>query len=179
MSSPARQRPAGRLREDVAAYNTKAGKPIRGPLDSALRTLMLPRLQAVALFRLAQWVHPRSAQLASLIKTFNQTLTGADIATEASIGGGLQLFHPQGVVIGPNCTIGARCVVMSCVVVGTGPGGSPTLGDDVVLGPHSMVLGGLVLADKVFVGAGALVTESVTEGGRVRAVRSEVLPPRA
>jgi hypothetical protein len=28
------------------------------------------------------------------------------------------------------------------------------------------------------VGAGALVTESVAEGGRVRAVRSEVLPPK-
>lgn len=166
----------GRLREDVAAYNTKAGTPIRGPLDATLRTLMLPRLQAVALFRLAQWVHPRSRLLATLIKTLNQTLTGADIATEASVGGGLQLFHPQGVVIGPDCTIGARCVVMSCVVVGTGPGGSPTLGDDVILGPHSMVLGGLALADKVFVGAGALVTRSVPEGGRVRAAKSDITP---
>jgi serine O-acetyltransferase len=177
MSSPARKRPAGKLREDVAAYNTKAGTPIRGPLDAALRTLMLPRLQAVALFRLAQWVHPRSVQLATVIKTVNQALTGADIATEASIGGGLQLFHPQGVVIGPDCRIGARCVVMSCVVVGTGPGGSPILGDDVILGAHSMVLGGLVLADKVSVGAGALVTKSVPEGSKIRAAPVVVTPP--
>jgi serine O-acetyltransferase len=176
MSSPARKRPEGKLREDVAAYNTKAGTPIRGPFDAALRTLMLPRLQAVALFRLAQRVHPRSAQLATLIKTFNQALTGADIATEASIDGGLQLFHPQGVVIGPDCRIGSRCIVMSCVVVGTGPGGSPTLGDDVILGAHSMVLGGLVLEDRVSVGAGALVTTSVPEGGKVRAVAAVVTP---
>lgn len=166
----------GKLREDVAAYNTKAGTPIRGPLDATLRTLMQPRLQAVALFRLAQWVYPRSRQLAFVIKTINQTLTGADIATEARIGGGLQLFHPQGVVIGPDCTIGARCVVMSCVVIGTGPGGSPTLGDDVILGAHAMVLGGMTLGNKVSVGAGALVTKPVPDGGRVRAARSEITP---
>lgn len=176
MGSATSSRLAGALREDVAAYNTKASTPIRGPLDSVLRTVMLPRLQAVALFRLAQWVHPRSAALATVVKALNQALTGADIATEASIGGGLQLFHPQGVVIGPDCRIGARCVIMSCVVVGTGPGGSPTLGDDVILGAHAMVLGGLVLEDKVSVGAGALVTSSVPEGGRVRAVPAVITP---
>ena len=166
-----------RFREDVAAYNTKAGVPIGGRLDAALRIVMLPRLQAVALFRLAQWVRPRSVRAASLIKAVNQALTGADIATEASIGGGLQLFHPQSVVIGPHCVIGARCIVMSCVVIGSGPGGSPTLGNDVRLAAHSMFLRDVVLGDNVSVGAGAVVTTSVRTGGRVRAVASTVTEP--
>lgn len=166
------------FKADLEAYRTGASNAPSGALDQALRVLTLQRLQAVALLRVAQWLLPRSVHLAALVKTFNNALTGCDISHEAQIGPGLQLFHPSGVVIGPDCVIGERCVVMSGVVVGTGPGGSPTIGNDVRLHTHSIVVGGITLGDRVSVGSNALVAVSIEAGGRARAAKAEIQPPR-
>jgi serine O-acetyltransferase len=166
------------FKEDLVAYRKGAGNPPSSNLDQALRVLTLQRLQAVALFRLAQWLLPRSSHAAALVKTLNNALTGCDISHEATIGPGLQLFHPSGVVIGPDCIIGDRCLVMSGVVVGTGPGGSPTIGDDVELHTHSIVVGGIHLGDRVSVGSNALVAVDIPAGGRARAAKAEIQPPR-
>ena len=138
---------------------------------------MLPRLQAVALFRLSQALLPRSPLAASLVKVVNQLLTGADIAARASIAGGLTLPHPQGVVIGPHCVLGADVQVMSGVVIGAGPGGSPVIGNDVFLGTHSVLVGNITIGDHVSIGIGSVVNRNVPDGGRVRAARSALLGP--
>jgi serine O-acetyltransferase len=125
------------------------------------KILFTARLQAVILLRLGQWLHGSLPPVAALVKYLNGVLTGSDIALSAQIGGGLRLFHPVGVVVGPGCTVGARCTLMQGVTLGAGAGGSPTLGDGVFVGPGAAVLGALKIGDRSVIGANSVVVASV------------------
>ena len=91
-----------RWRADMDVYRSGTGNAC-GNATLALRILVMPRLQAVTLFRVSEWLHVSGRKNAAMVvKGVNQVITGADITPSARIEGGLQLFHPQGVVIGPG-----------------------------------------------------------------------------
>lgn len=122
------------------------------------------RVQAIVLFRIGQSAHRFSPALGAIVKYVNQVLTGADISLEASIGPGLVLYHPAGVVIGPNCTLGSRCTIMQGVTVGGGPNGSgtwPRLGEGVYVGPGAKIIGGVEVGSHASIGANAVVIRDV------------------
>jgi serine O-acetyltransferase len=134
---------------------------------AAARNVPTVRFTAVALFRLAQGVGQRVPLAGSLLKQLNHVLTGCDVAYQASIGPGLVLYHPTGVVVGPQCRIGARARIMQgatvgsdAVIVGDAAGGSPVIGDDVFVGPGAAIFGPVELGDRVQVGANSVVTAS-------------------
>src|SRR5690348_18458472 len=106
--------PLSLLRADIrASIGTDAsGNRSRRVATMIGKVLLTTRLQAVILFRLAQALRRSCAPLAPVAKYLNMVVTGADIATAATIGPGLQLFHPGGVVIGPECVVGSRCTIM-------------------------------------------------------------------
>lgn len=165
------------LRADI-----RAGIDSDQPATRAMRTattigkvLFTTRLQAVILFRLAQALRHSFAPLAPVARYLNMVLTGADIATAASIGPGLQLFHPGGVVIGPQCVVGARCTIMQGVTLGAGAGGSPTLGDDVFVGAGAKVFGQIRIEDRCMIGANAVVLEAMPPNSFVAGVPAKVL----
>jgi len=139
-----------------------------------IRALFTLRIQAVILFRLSQSGRGITTPLGVVIKYFNHALTGADIASEASIGPGLIIWHPTGIVIGPGCRVGRGCTIMQGVTLGAGPngrsavagsrpdwGGSPTLGDEVYVGPGAQVLGGIEIGAQARIGANAVVLQDV------------------
>lgn len=150
---------------------------------AAWRTLPTVRFGAVALLRLAQALGGRVGPLGSLVKQGNHLLTGCDVAYQAEVGPGLVLYHPTGVVVGPECRIGARARIMQgatvgsdAVVAGADRGGSPTIGDDAFIGPGAVVVGPVRLGDRVRVGANAVVSDSfpsdvVVAGAPARVVR--------
>jgi serine O-acetyltransferase len=151
---------------------------------AAARTIPTVRFTAVALFRLAQGLGQHVPLAASLVKQLNHVLTGCDLAYQASVGPGLVLYHPTGVVVGPHCRIGARARIMQgatvgsdAVIVGDAAGGSPTIGDDVFVGPGAAIFGPVELGDRVQVGANSVVTSSfqddvVVAGAPARVVRA-------
>ena len=131
------------------------------------RNVPTVRFVAVAMLRLAQSAGTRVGPLGSLVKQANHVLTGADIAYQAEIGPGLVLYHPTGAVIGPACRVGVRATIMQGVTLGSDEvvagrdrAGSPTVGDDVFIGPGAAVFGSVELGDRVQVGANAVVTSS-------------------
>lgn len=121
------------------------------------------------LFRLAQNV---STPAAIALKWVNQFVTGSELSPSATVGSGLQLFHPVGVVIGPRVSIGARCRIMQGVTLGHGRLGSPTLGDDVFIGAHAVIVGGVTVGDRVSIGANSIVTFDVPDDALVRSSKS-------
>jgi serine O-acetyltransferase len=141
-----------------------------GPLGLAralARHVPTVRFLAVLLLRLAQGAGGRVGLAGSLLKQANHVLTGCDAAYQAEIGPGLVLYHPTGVVIGPGCRVGARATIMQGVtlgsdevIVGREGSGSPAVGDDAFLGPGAVVIGPVVLGDRVRVGANSVVLES-------------------
>lgn len=105
--------------------------------------------------------------LAGIVKQFNQFLTGADLAWQARVGGGVIFFHPVGVVVGPHVTLGKNCTFQQGVTLG-GKGGrrsdprdSPVLGDDVALGSGAKVVGPVHVGDRARIGANAVVTKDI------------------
>ncbi|WP_161498748.1 serine O-acetyltransferase [Microterricola pindariensis] len=137
---------------------------------AVLRTVLTARYSAVFLYRLSQRTGRWLPFLAGLIKQFNQFLTGADLAWQSSAGSGLVLFHPSGVVIGPDVRLGRDCKIQQGVTLGGlgsshgAPPASPTIGNRVAVGAGARVIGKIELADDCEVGANAVVTKSGPAG---------------
>jgi serine O-acetyltransferase len=139
------------------------------------RILFTARLQAVFLLRLGQAVHSLFPPVAAFVKYANTVLTGADIALAASIGPGLRLFHPVGVVIGPDCIVGNRCTILQGTTLGAGVGGSPVLGDDVFVGAGAKIFGRVTIGARSVVGANAVVLNSVPDNSFVGGIPAKVI----
>jgi serine acetyltransferase len=144
------------LKRDLEANapSLKQGWGGRNILIAAASDLLSLRVTAVTLFRLAQLAGYVSHLLASMIKQFNQLVTGADISWRATIRGGLVLRHPIGVVIGEHTDIGERLIVQQGITVG---GGMARIGSDCHLGAGSRIIGPVAIGNWVSVGANAVV----------------------
>ncbi len=95
---------------------------------------------------------------------------GVDISPHASIGGGLRLAHPSGIVIGDQTVIGCNTRILQGVTLGGSVGKvrdgdssftMPRLGRNVIVGPGAKVLGPVIVAKGAFIGANAVITRDV------------------
>jgi len=79
---------------------------------------------------------------------------------------GLKIEHYGSIIVNPKSRIGKNCTLHgNCCIGSKGcyPDDSPVIGDNVDIGQNAQVLGGIAIADGVKIGAGAVVTKSVTE----------------
>ncbi|BDC50568.1 hypothetical protein F183_A28840 [Bryobacterales bacterium F-183] len=107
--------------------------------------------------------------LAFLLYWVTRHWYGCTISPKARLGGGLILPHPQGIVIGPDVTVGDRAWIYQNVTLGGGNhSGMPTIGDDARIYTGAVVAGGVRLGDRVSIGANSVVTFDVPDGARVR-----------
>ncbi len=112
--------------------------------------------------------------LAYIFHRMNLRLYGADILPGAIIGAGFQIPHPSGVVIGAGSVIGSNCKIMQGVTVGVkdvsvpaGPNDYPVIGNSVVVGTKSSILGNVVIGSKSVIGAHTLVISSFPDESKV------------
>lgn len=93
---------------------------------------------------------------------FWSVVAGADIPLTATLGEGLLLPHPNGVVMHPEVALGPDCLVMQQVTLGTdGHSGVPRLGLHVDVGAGAKVIGGVTIGDFAVIGANAVVVRDV------------------
>ena len=92
---------------------------------------------------------------------FWSAVTGADIPINTSIGGGLLIPHPNGIVIHADSVIGPNCIIFQQVTLGLGHGGVPTIGGDVSIGAGAKLLGNVQVGDHAIIAAMAMVTRDV------------------
>lgn len=98
---------------------------------------------------------------------FWSVVSGADIPLNCSIGGGLVINHPNGIVIHSSARIGVNCMIFQQVTVGTqgrGKPGFPVIGGHVDIGAGAKVLGPIRIGDHAKVGANAVVVSDVPAG---------------
>lgn len=116
----------------------------------------------------------------ALSHRFWSAVTGADIPITTRIGGGLLLPHPNGLVIHPDVEIGANCLLMQQVTLGTnGVGGAPVLGHNVDVGPGAKLLGPVRIGDGAMIGAMSLVMRDVPPGTVVAGIPAAPIPRSA
>jgi serine O-acetyltransferase len=93
---------------------------------------------------------------------FWSVVSGAEIALNCQIGGGLALPHPNGIVIHPGATIGPNGLIFQQVTIGHGPKpGTPKIGGHVDIGAGAKILGGVEIGDHAQIGANAVVITDV------------------
>jgi serine O-acetyltransferase len=93
---------------------------------------------------------------------FWSVVTGAEIPLNCSIGGGLVINHPNGIVIHPSAQIGVNCLILQQVTIGTrGKSGLPQIGGHVDIGAGAKILGPVRIGDHAQIGANAVVLSDV------------------
>lgn len=104
-------------------------------------------------------------------------ITGADIPINATIGGGLLIPHPNGVVIHPHVKIGCNCLIFQQVTIGATSKGIPTIGGHVDIGAGAKIIGPVTIGDHARIGANAVVREDVPPHGVFVAAAGSLLKP--
>ena len=129
--------------------------------------------------RLYLWHVPFFPRWISHISRF---FTGIEIHPGAKIGEGFFIDHGMGVVIGETAEIGDNVLLYQEVTLG---GTShqkvkrhPTLGNNVVVGVGSKVIGAITIGDNVKIGAGSVVVNSVPPNATVIGVPGRIVAIR-
>ncbi len=81
-------------------------------------------------------------------------------------GPGLSIAHRGTIVVNPYSKIGANCRIHVCVNIGTDAGYtdmSPTIGDNVYIGPGAKLFGKIYIADGIAIGANSVVNKTFYE----------------
>jgi serine O-acetyltransferase len=132
---------------------------------SLLRAIFTDGTLANVLFRLqaalSRW---HLSPLALLPHLLNKWLNGCVIGVHAEFGPGLVLIHPVGIVINSSTRGGRNVWLESGVVIGENRGRSPVLADDIFVGAGAKIIGGIVLGAGARVGANAVVLKDVEPG---------------
>ncbi|MEN8200365.1 MAG: serine acetyltransferase [Thermodesulfobacteriota bacterium] len=107
---------------------------------------------------------------------FWSVVCGTDIPINSSIGGGLIMLHPQGIVIHPDAEIGPNCLIFQQVTLGMGPSpGLPKIGGHVDIGAGAKILGGIIIGDHAKIGANSVVMQDVPPGATAVGVPARII----
>jgi serine O-acetyltransferase len=142
--------------------------------------LCYPGLHAIWLHRIAHSFYQcRWHTIARLISHFSRWFTGIEIHPGAKIGRRLFIDHGMGVVIGETTEIGDDCLVYKGVVLGgttlEKKKRHPTLGNRVIIGSNSTVLGAITIGDGARIGSGSVVVKPVPAGATVVGVPGRIV----
>ncbi len=142
--------------------------------------LCYPGLHAIIAYRLAHRLYKWHLKLiARMISYLTRIITGIEIHPAARIGRRFFIDHGEGVVIGETTIIGDDVLVYQQVTLGgTGKDHGkrhPTIGNHVILGAGAKVLGDIIIADYVRIGAGSVVISDVPSHSTVVGVPGRVV----
>ena len=141
--------------------------------------------QAVLLYRLSHWFFQRGwTYPAWFISRLSLFLTGAEIEFNASIGPGLLIAHPGGIVVGRGTVLGEGAALFQGVSFGVKSwhpgeiGKFPKAGNHCYFFAHAVVAGDVRIGDDCLVAAHAVVTKDLPDGSLARGVPAEIHPER-
>ncbi len=153
--------------------------------DPATRDYMQPFLyfkgyQAVQSQRVANWLWRNGRiALAHFMQSRMSELYNIDIHPAAKLGHGLFMDHAHGVVIGETAIVGNDVSMLHGVTLG-GTGKEyedrhPKIGDGVLIGAGSKVLGNIKVGTNAKIASGSVVLEEVPAGCTVAGVPAKVV----
>jgi len=122
--------------------------------------------------------------LAVLRHHFWSAVSGADIPLNSNLGQGLELPHPNGVIVHPDAYVSDGCCLMQQVTLGTkglssDDNGAPYLETGVFVGAGAKVLGKITIGANSVIGANAVVLHDVPPGSIVVGIPARVIGKEA
>jgi serine O-acetyltransferase len=142
--------------------------------------LLYPGFHILVYHRIAHWLYVhRHFFLARWISQRGRHKTGIEIHPGAKIGKCLFIDHGMGIVFGETTEIGDNCTIYHGVTLGgTGKDTGkrhPTLGNNVLIGAGTKVLGPVFIGDNARVGAGSVVLHNLPANCTAVGVPAEVV----
>ena len=124
--------------------------------------LLYPGFHILVYHRIAHWLYQHKRFfLARWVSQHGRRRTGIEIHPGATIGRCLFIDHGMGIVFGETTVIGDNCTIYHGVTLGgTGKDTGkrhPTLGNNVLIGAGTKVLGPVYIGDNARIGAGSVV----------------------
>jgi len=112
---------------------------------------------------------------------FQWILCNSNIPGSVTIGRGLRLPHPQNILIAGIADIGEFCTIYHNVTIawnGFMPikPHSPKIGNRVLMGTGTILLGDITIGSDVLIGAGTIVTKSIPDYSRVTNIPPNISP---
>ena len=162
------------LKRDIARNLQDYGP--QSALKRVLLCLTLNSVHAVALIRFQQWCarHKVPTFFAAKILFYFFKI---EISKNASIGAGLRLPHPMGIIIAPNTIVGEDCDLYADVrlVLAHGNKQGPRLGRHVFLGDGAKVVGAVTVGDDAVIGVSSVVTKDIPSNAVAVGVPAKVI----
>lgn len=144
-------------------------------LTKRISIFLMPSLQALFLYRLGRYLYLRGWRfIPRVLFTGNIMIWGVDIPPMTRIGRSFYMPHTIGVTI--FGILGDRCTCYAQAAIGGGSGnesdigagpGLPIIGDGVLIGARSMIVGPVRIGSGSLIGANAFVTFDVPENSTV------------
>ncbi len=153
-----------------AAENIKKKDPA---CRNVLEVIILyPGFHILVFHKIAHFLYNKKMKsLSRLISQIGRFLTGIEIHPGAKIGKNLFIDHGMGIVIGETATIGNNCIIYHNVTLGgTGKDKDkrhPDIGDNVMVGAGSKILGPIKIGNNVKIGANATVLSDIPDNTTV------------
>jgi serine O-acetyltransferase len=127
--------------------------------------LCYPGYRAIKIHRISNKLYKLNFKiLARLISEFSRLITAIEIHPGAQIGDNLIIDHGYGVVIGETAIIKNNVIIYQGVTLGASKlihgRRHPTIGNNVVIGCYSQVLGNIHIEDNTTIKANSLITFS-------------------
>ena len=128
--------------------------------------LLYQGFHVLLFYRIAHFFYKRKCFfIARLISQFARFLTGIEIHPGAKIGRRLFMDHGMGIVIGETATVGDDCTIYHGVTLG-GTGKErkkrhPDIGNHVMVGCGTKILGPIKIGDNVKIGANSVILKDV------------------
>jgi len=103
-------------------------------------------------------------------------VTQSDVDLQATLGKGLMLPHPNGVVIHGEARIGDDCMIMQQVTVGMiDEGEVPVIGNRVYIGAGAKIIGNVTVGDGARIGANAVVVNDVPSNATAVGIPARII----
>lgn len=156
------------LRQDIAHFARRDGEAISWRF--LIRLFLLTQGFQFVLARRIQDALPRVPLIGRPARRVWWWWTcrrfGAELAIDATFGGGLYIPHPYGIVVGV-CTVGRDVAILQNVTIGTRGSddiGHATIGDGTYLAAGAVILGPVQICAGARIGANAVVLGDVAAG---------------
>jgi serine O-acetyltransferase len=162
------------LYSDLARQAELEGRTVAPSFPGFLGRILHHRFLPIVLCRASREAMLRRIPvLPQLLTYLNIVLFGLEVSPRCAIGPGIFFPHPSGTVIGA-WRIGNNVSIFQGVTLGAKELDMgfdfrlrPEVGNNVVLGAGSKILGGVHIGDNVTVGANSVVVDSVDAGSTV------------
>ena len=164
------------LRELIQAYKDR-DPAARSSLEIVL---LYPGIRATLNHRRANWCYKHGLLfLARAISQHSRNKTGIEIHPGATLGRRLVIDHGTGIVIGETAEIGDDCLIYHGVTLG-GTGKDigkrhPTIGNNVLIGAGSKVLGPINVGNNCRIAANSVVLKPLPDNCTAAGIPAKIV----